>query len=253
MLFLLRNIRRKLLTNNKAVTYFLYALGEILLVVIGILIAVQIDDWSKYQTDRVTERTYMQSLMDDLKADTTNFRQYQNNNIYVYRAIDSLVFNLRRPEWRKFAPQSAYWGRIMTTLTMRIHPVERTFEQMKSSGQLRLITDQSIANAISDYYNSFYNLNTYNEATILWLDNYLKCMGKVFDGEALLFVLKSKQPPPRSSNLITHDTVAINELIASAQYVYGVIQLTQELTNKQKIAAQNLMEIIQSKYQFELN
>jgi hypothetical protein len=253
MLFLLRNIRRKLLTNNKVMTYLLCAIGEIILVVVGIMIAVSIDDWVKHQSDRVTERTYMQSLMDDLKMDTVNFRLFQNNNIAVFSAIDSLIFNLRRPDWPEHGAQSAYWGRIMTTLTMRIHPVERTFEQMKSSGQLHLIADQSTANAISDYYNSFYNLDTYNEATLLWLDDYLNNMGKVFDGEALLFVLKNRVPPPKSSGLITNDPMAHNELIASAQYVYGVIQLTQELTQKQKIAAQNLMEIIQSNYQFEPN
>ena len=43
MLFLLRNIRRKLMKENKITTYLLYAVGEILLVVIGILIAVKIE------------------------------------------------------------------------------------------------------------------------------------------------------------------------------------------------------------------
>ena len=48
MLFLLRNIRRKLLSSdNKVISYLLYAIGEIILVVAGILIAVAIDDWNE--------------------------------------------------------------------------------------------------------------------------------------------------------------------------------------------------------------
>ena len=47
MRFLLRQIRRKLMNENKASTYLLYALGEVFLVVIGILIAVQIDNWNE--------------------------------------------------------------------------------------------------------------------------------------------------------------------------------------------------------------
>ena len=64
--FLLRNIRRKLMSENKISTYILYAIGEITLVVIGILIAVQIDDWSQHQTDRKLEQAYVQNLKEDL-------------------------------------------------------------------------------------------------------------------------------------------------------------------------------------------
>jgi hypothetical protein len=53
MLFLLRNIRRKLMKENKITTYLLYAIGEIFLVVVGILIAVSIDDWNE---DRIVKR-----------------------------------------------------------------------------------------------------------------------------------------------------------------------------------------------------
>lgn len=43
MLFLLRQIRRKMLSKNQFTTYLPYAVGEIILVVVGILIAIQID------------------------------------------------------------------------------------------------------------------------------------------------------------------------------------------------------------------
>ena len=47
MLRFFRQIRQRLLTDNKFSKYLLYAVGEILLVVIGILIALQIDTWKK--------------------------------------------------------------------------------------------------------------------------------------------------------------------------------------------------------------
>jgi hypothetical protein len=53
-----RNIRHKLLTENKFSKYFLYAIGEIFLVVIGILIALQINDWMK-KGSKVNLRLYM--------------------------------------------------------------------------------------------------------------------------------------------------------------------------------------------------
>jgi hypothetical protein len=47
----LRQIRQRLLTDNKFSKYLLYAIGEILLVVIGILIALQVDNWNKKNED----------------------------------------------------------------------------------------------------------------------------------------------------------------------------------------------------------
>jgi hypothetical protein len=47
MLRFFRQIRQRLLTDNKFSKYLLYAIGEILLVVIGILIALQADFWNE--------------------------------------------------------------------------------------------------------------------------------------------------------------------------------------------------------------
>jgi hypothetical protein len=49
MISLFRKIRQKLLQENKVTRYLAYALGEILLVVIGILIALQINNWNEIQ------------------------------------------------------------------------------------------------------------------------------------------------------------------------------------------------------------
>jgi hypothetical protein len=47
MLHFFRKIRRDLLANNKTIRYLKYGIGEIILVVIGILIAIQADNWNK--------------------------------------------------------------------------------------------------------------------------------------------------------------------------------------------------------------
>ncbi len=46
MIKFFRHIRKRLLTENKLSKYLLYAIGEIVLVVIGILIALQINNWN---------------------------------------------------------------------------------------------------------------------------------------------------------------------------------------------------------------
>ena len=66
MLRFFRQIRQRLLTDNKFSKYLLYAVGEILLVVIGILIALQIDNWNEWRKDREREQKVLETLADNL-------------------------------------------------------------------------------------------------------------------------------------------------------------------------------------------
>ena len=66
MLHFFRQIRQRLLTDNKFSKYLLYAVGEILLVVIGILIALQIDTWNETRKARIQEsKIYKEILIGD--------------------------------------------------------------------------------------------------------------------------------------------------------------------------------------------
>ncbi len=65
-----KNIRRKLASENKTAAYLRYALGEIILVVIGILIALQVNDWNQHRILRNNIAQYTNSLKVDLAQDT---------------------------------------------------------------------------------------------------------------------------------------------------------------------------------------
>lgn len=70
MIKFFRRIRQSLLTENKFSKYLLYAIGEITLVVIGILIALQINNWNNDKKDRKLEKQYIIGLVNDLKTDS---------------------------------------------------------------------------------------------------------------------------------------------------------------------------------------
>ncbi len=69
MIKFFRKIRRSLLTSGKIRSYILYAVGEIILVVIGILLALQISNWNEEYKDRQHEKTYYCKLLDDVNQD----------------------------------------------------------------------------------------------------------------------------------------------------------------------------------------
>ena len=74
MIKFFRKIRQQLLTENKFSKYLIYAIGEIVLVVIGILIALQINTWNeegKLEKERIT---ILENLRDDLTNDIENYQ-----------------------------------------------------------------------------------------------------------------------------------------------------------------------------------
>ena len=64
-----RKIRKKMADDNKPIKYARYAIGEILLVVVGILIAVQVNTWNEERKQRQVEVKYFYNLKNDLLAD----------------------------------------------------------------------------------------------------------------------------------------------------------------------------------------
>lgn len=73
MIRFFQHLRKKLIEQNKVRNYTLYAIGETLLVVIGILIALQINNWNEQRKSRVYERTMLREVTDALEVDYKNF------------------------------------------------------------------------------------------------------------------------------------------------------------------------------------
>jgi hypothetical protein len=74
MITFLRKIRRQLLSQNKVSKYLLYAIGEIVLVVIGILIALQINNWNDWRKDRAKEKILLQDMAENLGLNIQNLK-----------------------------------------------------------------------------------------------------------------------------------------------------------------------------------
>ncbi|WP_204346702.1 hypothetical protein [Psychroserpens algicola] len=73
MIKFFRNIRQNLLSEGKTGKYFKYAIGEIILVVIGILIALQINNWNEKRKENIVEVELIDVLITDLKSKKTEF------------------------------------------------------------------------------------------------------------------------------------------------------------------------------------
>ncbi len=73
MITFFRRLRQQLLSENKVTRYLFYAIGEILLVVIGILIALQINNWNEWRKDRVKEKIILNDLAQNIEINIQTF------------------------------------------------------------------------------------------------------------------------------------------------------------------------------------
>ncbi len=199
--------------------------------------------------EKKQERVYMQNMLEDLRADIVLYNNYTINNKAVFELIDTLVQLIKSPERKQYISKLAYTARMVLPQFKQLFFTERTYEQMKSSGTLRLISRQQVASSISYYYYSVSELKKYNESIMVWATDYGNEMGQLFDGELLLKIIKEKKEIPAGATaLLTEDPVVLNELITSAQYLYGALILGEKIGNERSIAAQQLIELIEKEY-----
>jgi uncharacterized membrane-anchored protein YhcB (DUF1043 family) len=92
--------------QNNVATYLFYAIGEIILVVIGILIAVQIDDWNKQREEIKQQTKHYKDIIIDLKKDSIHFhkvlegfKRRQRSYYSIYREISTSTKEAKEPSY----------------------------------------------------------------------------------------------------------------------------------------------------------
>jgi hypothetical protein len=148
MLRFFRQIRQRLLTDNKFSKYLLYAVGEILLVVIGILIALQVNNWNEERIERKSQV----KLLKELKADL------EDN-------LEEIVENKERCE-RRLNYSKSIWDylsekrEVDDSLKRYIRLIQgsnffnnskTTYEYIKSAG-LKLLSNDTLRSRITKMY-----------------------------------------------------------------------------------------------------
>jgi hypothetical protein len=154
---LFRNIRKQLAAENKAAKYLRYAVGEILLIVIGILIALQLNNWNEERKERLIEIQYLKNLKHDLQSDSTDLVHYINIRTGQVNAVQELIKYAKSRDVSDVYKLDSLYTEI--ALWWEFVPNNNTFEELRSSGNLQLIRSDSIKNLLLD-------LNKENEELI---------------------------------------------------------------------------------------
>ena len=142
--------------ENKTGKYFKYAIGEILLVMIGILLAVQVNNWNENRKTQIEERDILQRLQLDLRDD---LKTLQFSLDFKKDIVESYGLCLDILSEETMATKEEFMNHFSSILQVgEVNLNMTTFNNLKSTGKIRLIKSNEIADNIVSYYNSDYKL-----------------------------------------------------------------------------------------------
>jgi len=148
MIPIFRRIRKQLADENKALKYMRYAFGEIILVVIGILIALSINNWNNTRKNRNREAFFVNQLDADLQTSKIELKEimvfFSDNAI----ASGKVVHAFYKPSLQKDFNPMVFMSPLKNG---RYIPVMGTAKSLVSSGNIDLLRSVELRNAIIVY------------------------------------------------------------------------------------------------------
>ena len=148
MIKFFRKIRQKMLTENKVSKYILYAIGEIVLVVIGILIALSINNWNENRKLRNEELNLLLEVKSNLEVTLNNFKNdtlLNTNSINQLRKIEHYL-NEDLPYNTELDTAFGMFGQWQSP-----YPITTAYTTLKTKG-LDIISLKSLRNKIVTMY-----------------------------------------------------------------------------------------------------
>jgi hypothetical protein len=162
MIKFFRKIRQTSIAQSKVGRYLLYALGEIILVVIGILIALQINTWKNQQRISKEETATLVKLVNDLNRDNKHFKSiiktYNDYGKELTTEKNLIYKNNLTDEEIKLA--AGFGGARI----LNLNPRRVTYNEMLNSGRIYNLSNQVMLDKIIEYYQLLED-NIYNNKT----------------------------------------------------------------------------------------
>jgi len=157
MLRFFRTLRQRLIAENRVSHYLLYAVGEIVLVVIGILIALQIDTWNNARLDRKASLTFYANTRQQLLEDRRNIEgqiAYNNKSVNQFAYAIDLIARGDRSETDSL---SAIAGKLMDYSDFDRQG--NIYETIVGSGDIRLLQNGEIKERLRSLEETYLYVN----------------------------------------------------------------------------------------------
>ena len=234
MINFFRKTRKKLADDNKFFKYWRYAIGEIALVVIGILIALQINTWKEERKSRHLEYVTLSELKKNIEADVMELnnvsellnKRLASNKIILHSISNNNIYH---------DSLNSHFGHAIIYDKMAFHT--GAYESLKSSG-IQLINDEVLRFEISNYYD-FY-IKDMEEGFTEIRDDFYNYMLGYLRHDFKYYHSDSKTAEPRDFEVLKQNKT----FIISLRVFQDVMAMNLRTLNKTQEASIKLLERI---------
>lgn len=244
MINFFRSIRRILLNDNKTGKYLTYAIGEILLVVIGILIALSLNNWNDNQKNNREEILILNSLLDNLQlAKAQSEYNIEDEEILVSSLLfllnyDSKSFNSINSELMDSVFYDGIWS-LETDI-----PIFNSYADLKNTGKIGLIKNKDLRDGFTFLEESLARLT---ELVADRLSTHQLRIDHIAENEInFVHLSKHKIPGLNTENEIPNDYNSILQNKRIRNLLTIKLKMSQDILDKNKDLEWEIDELIES-------
>ena len=181
MINFFRKIRKKLANDNKPLKYMRYAIGEIVLVVVGILIALQINALNTDRLNRIKEQEHLAQLTRELKAQLLYYQDLKEQFADREKRV-SRVVNIWASKKPIIKDSIQYLGDIRTgSSTDYWHKKPVVWLQLLETGEINLVRNKELTDGLYTFYDRIEKMaENYNSYILQFIFNARKHTNKIY-------------------------------------------------------------------------
>lgn len=146
MIKFFRKIRYDLMEQNKTGKYFKYAIGEIVLVVIGILIALSINNWNEARKIKKQEVVYLNNFKSDLQLSILEIKQFVDRRNSLINSANVVMEHFNGKPVKDWDSFNKHIVDIYSWQSFYL--IDNTYQELKNSGNFAIISNNSIKNGM---------------------------------------------------------------------------------------------------------
>lgn len=225
------------MSENKTFKYFKYAIGEILLVVIGILIALQINNWNEQRKMDIKEDIYLKGLKVDLEQSKSALARVIKKSERVAKIVDTLAY-MMKINGEALTPRqidSLMGGSTGFTVFM---PSEGVVKDIIGSGKLDMINNNELRKKIASWEADLRMIREYENLGRESSDDFSDHTSQYFDILNAKFMKHAFLEHKRSQFL--NDNIMNNQMAG----IYGNSMMLNDLYKEKAAAIDSLISLI---------
>jgi hypothetical protein len=240
-------------TARKKWTHYFW---EFFMLFLAVTLGFFVENQREHYIESKRESKYVKSIIEDLRADTALATQYfldQNRSLTYYDSVILLLGLGKRDELQQ--RRLYYITRMAVRLSQFNRVNDNAYEQIKNSGNLRLLHSQEIIDSISGYYFRSREIESMTNIMTLRQQSLMDYEAKIFDGNVYQKMVDSRtfniSSPDGNPRLITADPMIINEFIVKCHYVKGIMLYSLNFAKQRRAEAIQLMQFLQREYKLK--